>query len=161
MEDGMPTSSRALALEIILSEAEGLTISGGEPFLQAEALMDMITHVRKERDLGVIVYTGYTLDELTAMQSAHVANLLNCVDLLIDGAYISELNDGVGLRGSSNQNIVPLTERYAGFLEHFRTSKRNVEVISKRIETRYVGIPTGYVLSKVQCTHNNNEEDVQ
>ena len=43
---------------------EGITVSGGEPFLQAGPLAQMISNVREEKDIGVIVYSGYTYQQL-------------------------------------------------------------------------------------------------
>ena len=95
------------------SDHEGLTISGGEPFLQAPALCLVIDRIREERDCGVIIYTGFTLEELQGDQAPEGAlELLKRTDLLIDGPYIRELNDDASLRGSSNQRIIPLTDRY-------------------------------------------------
>ena len=70
MKSGDPIDTGALAWEIITSNADGITVSGGEPFLQAEALAEMLRIVRGKRDMGVIVYTGYTLEELAAVPHA-------------------------------------------------------------------------------------------
>lgn len=107
----------ALSQQIIATpDIEGLTISGGEPFSQAQALVSLLEHIKTKRDLGVIVYTGYYSDELrqTAADNKAIAELLNQIDLLIDGPYIETLNDGLSLRGSANQNLLMFTQRYAG-----------------------------------------------
>ncbi len=67
---------------------EGITLLGGEPFAHAEAAaaLSMAVH---ERGLTVMVFSGYTLEELKLNPSPHVANLLSATDLLIDGPYIS------------------------------------------------------------------------
>jgi anaerobic ribonucleoside-triphosphate reductase activating protein len=102
----------ALAAEIALSRPDGVTISGGEPFLQAAALAEMLRILRLDfgYDTGVIVYTGFLLEEL--QQIPAMKPLLEQTDLLIDGPYVRELDDGRSLRGSSNQRIIPLTNRY-------------------------------------------------
>lgn len=102
----------AIAAEIVFSRPDGITISGGEPFLQAAELADML---RKVADLsgekpGVIIYTGYTLEELETLPGAQ--ELLALTDILIDGPYIRELDDGKSLRGSSNQRVHFLSDRY-------------------------------------------------
>ena len=111
LDGGQLIDTGALAWEVILSGAQGITISGGEPFLQAAALAEFVGKVRERRDLGTIVYTGYTIEELWGMASTE--SLLACTDLLIDGPYVQALDDGVGLRGSANQRLIALTERYA------------------------------------------------
>lgn len=112
LDGGYPMTTGALAAEIALSRPDGVTISGGEPFLQAEAIAEMLRMVRRDfgYDTGVIVYTGFLLEELRQMPSA--APLLEQTDLLIDGPYVQELDDGKSLRGSSNQRVIPLTDRY-------------------------------------------------
>ena len=114
MEGGYTMTVGALAAEIALTMPDGITISGGEPFLQAEALAELLRKVREEFrcDVNVIVYTGYLLEELQKLPEA--AALLQQTDLLIDGPSVQELDDGKSLRGSSNQRVIPLTERLAG-----------------------------------------------
>ena len=112
LNGGYLMSPRAVAMEIALSAAEGVTISGGEPFLQSTELAEMLTDLKimTGRETGVIIYTGYLLEELQKMEEAQP--LLAMTDLLIDGPYIQELDDGKALRGSSNQGIHYLTPRY-------------------------------------------------
>ena len=112
LNGGYLMSIRALAAEIALSKTDGVTISGGEPFLQAEALAEMLSYLRDnfKYDQGVIVYTGYVWEELKDVPGAEA--LLKQTDLLIDGPYVKDLDDGKSLRGSSNQRVIPLTDRY-------------------------------------------------
>jgi anaerobic ribonucleoside-triphosphate reductase activating protein len=139
MHAGRKISVDELRMEIVSSGREGLTISGGEPFLQAEALARLIRGVRRFTDIGVIVYTGYTYEELTAMPQA--AGLLAETDLLIDGPYIRELDDGKSLRGSSNQRILPLTDRYIPDLWLYGNEGRKREVFNYPSGVAEVGIP--------------------
>lgn len=138
MREGQPIPTAALAWEIALSGAGGLTISGGEPFLQAEALGRMVEQIRSRRDMGVIVYTGFLYEELLGMDGARA--LLLWTDLLIDGPYIRELDDGRSLRGSSNQRVLPLTERYCGDLYLYGAQGRPVEHFQHGIEIHDVGV---------------------
>lgn len=140
MTKGTPVETGALAWEILLSRADGLTISGGEPFLQAPALAELVRTVQRKQDLGVIVYTGFTYEELLQMPQAQ--ELLEQTDLLIDGPYIRELDDGLSLRGSSNQRVIPLTERYREALAYYGTRPREQEIFHHAGTTHYVGIPT-------------------
>ena len=138
LDGGTELETGALAWEILLSGAEGLTISGGEPFLQAEALAELIRTVRRKRDLGVIVYTGYVYEELLADPAARA--LLEETDLLIDGPYVKELDDGKSLRGSSNQRVIPLTERYREELSLYGRPERPTEAFAHGAEVHYVGV---------------------
>lgn len=108
----------ALAAQMLRFDFEGVTISGGEPFLQASSLARLLQLLRAERDIGVIVYTGFELEQLRGLRDSSVDALLAMTDLLIDGPYQQELDDDGALRGSSNQKARLLTERYAGLPEN-------------------------------------------
>lgn len=138
MRSGERIDVRALAWEIALSGADGLTISGGEPFLQPQALAEMIDLIRRKRDMGVIVYTGFTYEELLTRPDA--AALLERTDLLIDGPYIRGLDDGKSLRGSSNQRVLPLTGRYLGDLALYGAEGRPTEHFHHGIHIHEVGV---------------------
>lgn len=106
MDGGEVMKISDLAKRIISSGAD-LTISGGEPYLQSEALCVLIDTVRTSRpQTGVICYTGNTYEDISSDP------LTSRVDLLIDGEYIEELDDGRPMRGSSNQRLIFLTDRY-------------------------------------------------
>src|SRR5262249_5297124 len=90
---------------------EGVTYSGGEPTAQAEGLVHLSRLVR-ERGLTVVCYSGYTLGELRALPDPWVARLLGCLDLLIDGRYDATRRANLPWRGSSNQQLHFLTDRY-------------------------------------------------
>ena len=141
MNGGYEMSASELARNIISSGREGVTISGGEPFLQARALASAIELVKKERDIGVIIYTGYTLEELRATGDSYVLRLLELCDMLVDGEYIDELNDGMNLRGSSNQRALALTERYAQSAAEYGTKKAEFELFWGAEKISIVGIP--------------------
>ena len=85
---------------------KGITLSGGEPFCQAEALAYLARQVHAA-GWDVVCYTGYTLEALLAMEDPHIRELLEEVDLLIDGPFILEKRDLTLLfRGSSNQRLI-------------------------------------------------------
>lgn len=93
-----------------IKDIEGLTISGGEPFLQAEALAALLRRVREETNLSVMVYTGYSYDELAEIENAK--GVLRYTDVLVDGPYDQTQPAVDGFRGSANQRIHLLTKRY-------------------------------------------------
>ena len=63
------------------------------------------------------------------------------IDILIDGEYVDELNDGVALRGSSNQTVHFLSDRYKGFEEMYTLKKRDAEILVSDRDLFFVGIP--------------------
>lgn len=127
-----------LANEIInTSNIEGITISGGEPFLQQEPLCEMLHKVRNHKDVGVIIYTGYNYDEISNTE------LARCSDIIIDGAYVNKMNDNKSLRGSSNQNIICITKRYKSEVsDYYGVSGRKMELILADGITKMIGIPS-------------------
>lgn len=137
-----------LADIIIQSGRDGLTISGGEPFLQAQALYELVNLIRAKRDIGIIVYTGYTLDEILQSKDLYMCRFLEQIDLLIDGPYIEELNDGMNLRGSSNQRAIALTARYESDVDGYGSKKAEVEFFMKEDKVLMVGVPDSNTLNR-------------
>lgn len=91
---------------------EGITVSGGEPFLQPHALLGLLELARSEYGLSTVVYTGFTMEELTA--EVELKPALELIDVLIDGPFISALKEDSTLaRGSTNQRLHLLTRRYS------------------------------------------------
>jgi anaerobic ribonucleoside-triphosphate reductase activating protein len=92
---------------------EGISILGGEPFEQAEGLAEFAARIR-EAGRSVMVFSGYTLGELHAMNSPHVERLLSAVDLLVDGRYEKDKPDtSRRWLGSTNQTVHFLSPRYS------------------------------------------------
>jgi len=117
---------------------EGITISGGEPFLQAEALIMMLENIKMLRnDLNVLIFTGYEYKDLTRDSAK---NLLALADVVITGRYVEELNNDKGLRGSTNQEIIFLTERMKIHEDYFFNKERNIEFHMRGSEILMVGI---------------------
>lgn len=96
-----------------LSGIEGVTFSGGEPFTQAGPLAVLGRRVR-DAGLTVVTYTGYTYDRLSQDTGEGWQDLLAVTDLLIAGPYISSLRITDSLKGSSNQQVIPLSGKIAG-----------------------------------------------
>lgn len=105
-----------LAEEIAASGADGLTLSGGEPFAQADALARLVATVRARRDLSVLCYTGYTLEHLRRTGDAGTRDLLSEVDVLIDGPYVAARHGDLRWRASANQRVHDLTGRHTAEL---------------------------------------------
>ncbi len=92
----------------------GVTLSGGEPFLQPKECSEIAKRV-KELKMNVICYTGYRLEELLELKknNSDVEDLLNNIDILIDGRFIlSERDLTLKFRGSRNQRIIDLKETF-------------------------------------------------
>lgn len=121
-------------------EISGLTLSGGEPFLQATALAHLALLARKRREINIICFTGYDLSTLQKMPPEPGAKLLlDQIDVLIDGLYIQDQNDNRGMRGSANQKIHYLTGRLRDF--DFESQSRQAEIYVKDGAIWLVGVP--------------------
>ena len=121
----------------------GVTISGGEPFLQAEALARLVKMIREKNVLDIMIYSGYTLEELCGTNDRATDFLLENIDILIDGEYREELNTNTIYRGSENQKIHFLSPKYLPFRKKIESTKnRSLEfVCGKDGELFMVGIP--------------------
>lgn len=87
---------------------DGITLSGGEPFAQAEGFA-LLAQSAKEKGFQVMTYTGYTYEELTAQSKKEPAwaLLLEHTDLLVDGPFeLAKRNLLLPFRGSDNQRII-------------------------------------------------------
>lgn len=128
-------------------DIDGITISGGEPFLQASNLTRLLQIIKEKRpELNVMVFTGYTIDQL---HSEKAKEFMKYIDLLIDGPYVEELNDGVGIRGSKNQHLNFLTDKLLPYKEELEKGGRNNEIIANSNGTYIIGIPRTDIKSKI------------
>jgi len=86
----------------------GITLSGGEPFMQVEA-MGELAMTACEMGLDVIVYTGYTWEELMADDT--FMPLISAVDYIVDGRFELDLRTlNMPFVGSSNQRVIDVQE---------------------------------------------------
>ncbi|MCB9303833.1 MAG: radical SAM protein [Lewinellaceae bacterium] len=128
--------------ERIVAEPEicGLTISGGEPFMQASRLATLLRKVKAQRpSLNVITFSGFRINQLNWQDALA---LLAETDVLIAGLFVEKLNNGRGLKGSSNQTVHFLTPSLLPFKEELENGQRGLE-FHLRVEGGHlmVGIP--------------------
>jgi anaerobic ribonucleoside-triphosphate reductase activating protein len=86
---------------------QGVTFSGGEPFWQAPALAEVARRV-KAAGLSVMSFTGFTWEQLQLpLAPAGAQDLLEQLDILVDGAYVEALatHSPDSLVSSSNQRV--------------------------------------------------------
>lgn len=109
-----PSGGREVSVAEIIREmqknplTDGLTLSGGEPFLQATDAAE-IAKAARASGLNVWCYTGFTREELLQMPAASI--LLDEIDVLVDGRFEqAQKNLQLKWRGSENQRIITLKE---------------------------------------------------
>jgi anaerobic ribonucleoside-triphosphate reductase activating protein len=143
---GSPTPlTRVISdLQPLLSQADGLSISGGEPFAQAATLTTLLDQLRHIHDIEVLIYTGYRLEELREKDDASRA-LLQRIDLLIDGPFLDTAPNTLQWRGSDNQRVHLLSTRagrYAGHTDLPMAEVRPLQVqMLDATNYRIIGIP--------------------
>ena len=116
-----PNEGKLIDISEILDEIlgstmiEGVTFSGGEPFLQADALAELAIRIKRaDKGLSIICYTGYTYEEITKIIDSGVLSyfkLLSNIDYLIDGRFEQDKASlNCNWRGSTNQRIIDVKQ---------------------------------------------------
>lgn len=123
----------------------GLTISGGEPMLQAPALVRLWKNLLSARpEIDLVVFSGYRSREILSTGKRSQKELLYAADAFIGGRYVHSRNDGIGLRGSSNQEILfPPEGRFSkAEREEIRTKRPPIEFRLDGERVALIGIPS-------------------
>jgi len=125
-----------------LQAADGITISGGEPFDQPEALTEFLKLFRKVFSGDVLTYSGYPHQRLFTDH----AETLKFIDVLISEPFDSAAGQTLALRGSDNQRIFLLTDlaraRYPSNIDRqVWGSERRLDVAVTGDEVWMAGIP--------------------
>ncbi|MBQ2678862.1 MAG: anaerobic ribonucleoside-triphosphate reductase activating protein [Firmicutes bacterium] len=85
---------------------DGVTFSGGEPFLQPEPLTEIAEAVKK-MNLNIWIYSGYTFEDILASGDEAKINLLRQADVLVDGPFKKdERSLELKFKGSRNQRLI-------------------------------------------------------
>ncbi|CCV63752.1 Anaerobic ribonucleoside-triphosphate reductase-activating protein [Alteracholeplasma palmae J233] len=89
---------------------KGITLSGGEPFLQPKACL-YLAKKALEDNLDIFIYSGYYYEELRQVDNPYVQELLDISTYLVDGPFEHKIkNLNLLFRGSANQRIICLQE---------------------------------------------------
>lgn len=137
-------------LESIKEPIDGVTISGGEPFQQVKQLSELIRYISTNISEDILIYSGYTLRQLKKWQNPFVEDILNNVAALVDGKYIEEKNDNSPLKGSSNQIVHILNEKYRSRYETILKGHRQVQTVTVQDTVLALGIPLKHTKSTFQ-----------
>lgn len=108
-------ADRYLSAEEIISKIDenrtlidGITLSGGEPFIHAKKLVPIAKWAHKN-NLNVMAYTGYLFEDL--LKNPDQRELLNHIDILADGKFeIDKKSLTLLFVGSSNQRLIDVPE---------------------------------------------------
>lgn len=137
----IPLSYVYQMLQAVQDPIDGVTISGGEPFQQPEELSELITFISAHISDDILVYSGYTRNQLKSWENPHVENILNTIAALVDGKYVEGKNDNSPLKGSSNQVVHILNEKYRNRYENLLKGERQVQTVAIEDGVLAFGIP--------------------
>ena len=113
-EGGLEMEEETLAEQIQRNPlAKGVTFSGGEPFVQAAGFAKLARLLRAA-GYELAAYTGYTFEQLYAMEDPAIRDLLGQLEILVDGPFVeAERSLSLRFRGSRNQRIIDLPKSLA------------------------------------------------
>lgn len=89
----------------------GVTFSGGEPFENSLYLKGLAEKLKKSSDMDIWCYTGYNFEQIVKSSNNEWKELLNNIDVLVDGKFnINLKDDNLKYRGSKNQRIIDVKQ---------------------------------------------------
>jgi len=135
---------------------DGVTISGGEPLEQAEELLEFLKKISLRIE-DILLYTGYTLEQLYKKNMEMTKSILKYLSVLIEGEYIENENNGHALKGSDNQNIYyksqEMREVYERYIEE-QMKRKCLQTFQVSDGFFTIGIPEKGFRDKLECRIN-------
>lgn len=134
-----------------LDRAAGVTISGGEPFEQPQALAALVSRIRSSSVADILVFTGYPREAI----EVELEKLHGLIDALITDPFDRNAPQTLALRGSDNQRLHLLTklgvERFASFQRAAGAREGIVDLMFDEDGTVWLaGIPRRHDLRRLQ-----------
>ena len=84
-----------------------VTFSGGDPMYQPEGFAELARAIRERTHKDIWCFTGFTFE--TLVNNPRHRQLLELIDVLVDGPYVEQLHDiSLRFRGSSNQRLIDM-----------------------------------------------------
>jgi anaerobic ribonucleoside-triphosphate reductase activating protein len=125
----VPVSDVIDRFSLFAADADGLTVSGGEPFDQPLSLAILLAGWRSSSNGSVLVFTGREFAEVEPWLAVH----RGLVDVLIAGPFRSDHPQTLALRGSDNQTLHVLTP----LGEEFRRYERQADETDRRLDVMF------------------------
>lgn len=107
--------------------ADGVTISGGEPFDQPEALLALLSELRRRSPADILVFTGHARERVESV----LCNAEGLIDALVSDPFDMQTPQSLALRGSDNQRLHFLTELGR---QRFESYDRKIDTADRRLD---------------------------
>ncbi len=120
---------------------DGVTISGGEPFLWSKELKELVKLIKKNFTDDILIYSGYTIEELYAKNDKDINYILKNIAVLVDGPFVQSQLDNVLLRGSKNQRILVMNPKYLKPYQEYLKQEKVVNLVKQGRAMYVIGVP--------------------
>lgn len=125
----IPIDQLMMALSSYLPLVDGITISGGEPFDQFDALLAIVVQLRKKTEVDILLYTGYSIEDIPDQ----LQKIKPYIDVLISDPFQRQTSQTLRLRGSDNQRLHCFTsqakEKFAYYQQAVTTDDNVLDVM--------------------------------
>ncbi|PIB28296.1 hypothetical protein BFP78_00115 [Gaetbulibacter sp. 5U11] len=138
----------------LCEEYDGITISGGEPFQQYEALITFIHLIKKNTSLDIYCFTGYELDEINNLYPDKL--YMKYIDRLMTGRYIAKNHSNDNIKGSSNQKLFEFVDGKPIEIKENRTENKLGLYVGLDGQIQMTAIPKKNEISKIESELNEN-----
>lgn len=149
------------AIEPLVPDASGLTVSGGEPFEQPAALAEVLRFWRRRSATSILVFTGYEIEDVAPWLGRYPG----LVDGLMTGPYRSGLGQTIAMRGSDNQRLhklTPLGQEFGAFDRPLTPADRTLDVMFDEDGSAwFAGIPARGDVARLRRALTAAGHDVQ
>jgi anaerobic ribonucleoside-triphosphate reductase activating protein len=136
-EDNLMLLDDLIDLLLNFDDCNKLTISGGEPFFQSEALHELLSRIRF-KFLDILVYSGHSFEYL----EKKFPQILDLIDVLIDGEFNRKLPTKKIYKGSNNQRLYIFNKELIKIYSEYSTIKKKIIQLHKTENNLYLlGIP--------------------
>ncbi|AHG20052.1 radical SAM protein [Chania multitudinisentens RB-25] len=123
-------------------QADGITISGGEPFDQPQALSQLLSAIRQDFNGNILVFSGYPYATIIP----YLSTMAGLIDALVSGPFEQESPQTLQLRGSDNQVLHLLTEvgktHFSDFEQPLNDQEKVLDMtLDRQGRVSLIGIP--------------------
>ena len=109
--NGYDSTVDELFESVIKNKNKVVTLSGGDPFFQAENFYKLAQMIRQRTHKTIWIYSGFTFEQIVNHTDKYMLKLLQQCDVMVDGKFEeSEKDLTLKFRGSSNQRIINIQE---------------------------------------------------